>query len=107
MQARHAKTATTAKTDKSSRMASVKVGVYSNSLEGVSVANGHAKPLQQEPRTVILSEQQVELLQNNAGPTAGLVTVPVTKELTKDKVFECAEESLFYSQCIEGMVFRR
>jgi hypothetical protein len=103
MQARHAKTATTAKTDKTSRMASVKVGVYSNSLKGVSVANGHAKPLQQESRTVILSEQQVELLQNNAVPTAGLVTVPVTK----DKVFECAEESLFYSQCIEGMVFRR
>lgn len=105
----HNKSASSTKAPNTQRkMASTKVPVYTNSRKGAAVANGngHAKPLTQseETRTVILSEQQVELMNNNVVPATGLVTIPVAP---KDKVFECPEESLFYCQCIEGMVLNR
>jgi hypothetical protein len=78
----------------------------------LSSANGNGRaqqlveeaPVTVEARTVILSEEQVQLMNNNVVPASGLVTIPVQ---TKDKVFECPEESLFYCQSIESLVLNR
>lgn len=96
------------------RMSSTKASVFSRSRQPSPAGNGTglagsklADPAADaaETRTVILSPQQLELMNNNVVPTSGLVTVPVPT--TSDKVFECLEESLFYCQCIEGMVLNR
>lgn len=95
-------------------MSSVKTNVYSSSRKPMSSANGNGRaqqltaveeaPVTVEARTVILSEEQVQLMNNNVVPATGLVTIPVQ---TKDKVFECPEESLFYCQSIESLVLNR
>lgn len=107
MQARmQSKTAPTAEKNKS-RMTSIACNVYSSSHKGVTVANGngHAKP-RGETTTVILNQDQLELLNNTAASSTstGLVTIAAP---SKNEVFECPEESLFYCQCIEGMVLNR
>jgi len=105
MQARiQSKTAPTTAEKNKSRMTTVACNVYSSSRKGVAVANGngHAKP--REATTVILNQDQLELLNNTAASSTGLVTIPTP---SKNEVFECPEESLFYCQCIEGMVLNR
>lgn len=84
------------------------LAVYSNSRKGAADANGygHAASKSPDTRTVILRpDQAAHMLDNNSAAGVGLITVPVSP--SKDKVFECPKESLFYCLCIESMVLNR
>lgn len=55
------------------------------------------------------SPEQVDLLNlnNKAEAPSDLVVIPAAESTQQQSVFVCPEESLFYSQCIEGMVVSR